>query len=236
MALPNRIAEPAQEFLTGERMSRQRFIDLWDRLPGVRFAELIDGEVFLASPFTIPHGDYDVLFSSLAGAYCARTPGCRGASSPTWYLLDSAPQPDLCVRILPEYGGQSSVEGRFGSGPPELIAEITFSSHTIDFGRKLQLYERGGVTEYVTLDVLNRSIRWRTLEDGKYRPLRSVRGVFHSRVFPGLWLNAKAFWNNDGGKAFDTLEAGLATAEHAEFVARLAAAKKKLARRGRGRP
>ncbi|MDX2180206.1 MAG: Uma2 family endonuclease [Bryobacteraceae bacterium] len=235
-ALPNRIAEPAQEFLTGERMSRQRFIDLWDRLPGVRFAELIDGEVFLASPLTTPHGDYHGSLSGIARAYCLSTPGCRVALTPTWYLLDSAPQPDMCLRILPEYGGQSTVEGRFGSGPPELIAEVTFSSHTIDYGRKLQLYERAGVTEYITLDILERAIRWRHLENGKYKPLKPVRGVVRSRVFPGLWLNAKAFWADDVEPLRRTLEAGLATAEHAEFVARLAAAKKKLARRGRGRP
>jgi Uma2 family endonuclease len=230
-AIPNRIAEPAREFIAGERMSRERFIALWDRLPNVRFAELIDGEVFLASPVSVPHGDYHGSLSGIARAYCLSTPGCRVVLTPTWYLLDSAPQPDMCLRILPEYGGRSSIDGRFGSGPPELVAEVTFSSHTIDYGRKLHLYERAGVPEYITIDVLDRVIRWRVLEGGKYKALRAQRGVFKSRVFPGFWLAARAFWPDNGEALRKTLEAGLATPEHAAFVARLKAAKRKRRKR-----
>jgi hypothetical protein len=48
-------------------------------------------------------------------------------------------------------------------------------------------------------------------------------GVHRSEVFPGLWLDARALFAEDLDPLFATLEVGLASSDHAAFVAGLAA-------------
>ena len=50
-------------------------------------------------------------------------------------------------------------------------------------------------------------------------------GVCRVRSFPGLWVHAEALLARDHGRLMAVLSQGLATAEHANFVARLAAAR-----------
>ena len=51
----------------------------------------------------------------------------------------------------------------------------------------------------------------------------SPDGVHRSEVFPGLWLDARALVAEDLDPLFAMPEAGLASPEHAAFVAGLAA-------------
>lgn len=45
-----------QLFEPGDRMGREEFISRWERMPELKFAELIDGVVYVPSPVSIPHG------------------------------------------------------------------------------------------------------------------------------------------------------------------------------------
>jgi hypothetical protein len=47
--------------------------------------------------------------------------------------------------------------------------------------------------------------------------------MYRSQVFPGLWLDPHALFDDDSERLFATLDRGLATPEHAAFVADLAA-------------
>ena len=58
-------------------------------------------------------------------------------------MQGSAPQPDIHLRIQPEYGGQSRDEKGLSVGAPELAAEIAGSSARLDLGPKRNLV-RGG--------------------------------------------------------------------------------------------
>jgi hypothetical protein len=49
-------------------------------------------------------------------------------------------------------------------------------------------------------------------------------GLYRSEIFPGLWLDPRALFRNDLNGLIAAPERGLATPEHAAFVARLAAA------------
>jgi hypothetical protein len=72
-------------------------------------------------------------------------------------MSGSVPQPDVYLRILPSHGGQSrneGNEGEYGTDAPELVAEVCDTSTEVDFGPKLALYERAGVPEYVTFELL----------------------------------------------------------------------------------
>jgi Uma2 family endonuclease len=136
----------------------------------------------------------------------------------------NVPQPDATLRILSEYGGQSQVEGDYPVGAPELIAEVAASSLPQDLGVKMKLYERMGVRDYLIADTRSRRLHWKELDNGQYLPLEpGADGVFRSRQFPGLWLDEAALWTIDLPRLFAVVQQGLATPDHADFVARLAA-------------
>lgn len=213
---------PEDRLITGLRMTRDEFVRRWDALPGLKRAELIEGTVYVPSPLSLEHGGLDGLVGSWLGQYDWSTPGCIIGHNSTWILLGSAPQPDVYLAILPEYGGQWRVEGKYGSGAPELIVEICLTSTEIDFGPKLSLYQRAGVREYITVEVFAKRIVWRVLEGGSYRELTSEPGgVYRSRTFPGLWLNVSDFWTRDKAAMGALLQEGLASEEHAAFVQQL---------------
>ncbi|MFN7925275.1 MAG: Uma2 family endonuclease [Bryobacteraceae bacterium] len=204
----------------GDRMSRQEFLRRWEAMPDLKWAELIDGVVHMPSPVSERHGDFHSRLHSWLTFYAAATPGCRPRAASTWLMSeDSAPQPDLALKILPEHGGQSSVEGEYAAGAPELIVEVSHTTTARDAGIKLRLYERSGVREYIIVQPAKRQIAWRALDDGKYRMLEpGAEGIYRSRVFPGLWLDPAALWDDDYAGLASTVQRGAATEEHRKFV------------------
>jgi Uma2 family endonuclease len=214
------------ELVTGERMTVEEFLHRWEELPDLKNAELIDGIVYVPSPVSIVHGDLDTLVHWWLAHYAQATPGCRAGNNSTWLMLGSAPQPDAYLRILPSRGGQSGNERQFGAGAPELAVEICVTSAELDLGPKLALYQRAGVREYITVELLKKRMVWRVLENGVYvaQTLPSD-GIARSQVFPGLWLDVAAFWTDDGAKMLAALNAGLSSENHQKLVERLAAAK-----------
>ena len=160
------------------------------------------------------------------GTYIASTPGCDAGSQSTWLMLQSAPQPDSYLWIRSEYGGQSGTRGKYHVGAPELAAVICFTSAAYDLGVKKSLYQRAGVREYVAILMEEEEIRWHRLVKGVYELCQPTsKGVFRSRVFPGLWLDGPALWKYDVARLLQTLGRGLRSAEHAAYVKKLAARK-----------
>ena len=99
------------------------------------------------------------------------------------------------------------------------------SSIPIDTGPKLQLYQRYDVQEYIVWRVPDSEIDWFVQRAGAFARLApDAAGVYRSEVFPGLWLDAAALVRGDVGRVYSVLQQGLASAEHAVFVARLAGA------------
>jgi hypothetical protein len=99
---------------------------------------------------------------------------------------------------------------------------VSFDLHT-----KKNVYRRCGVREYVVWRVLEGEIDWFALEAGEYKLLApGADGLLRSRVFPGLWpglwLDPAALVAGDLTKALAAVQAGIASAEHGEFVRRLA--------------
>ena len=213
---------PEEQLITGQQMTSEEFLRRWDALPGLKNAELIEGIVYVPSPVSREHGDFDGLAGGWLAHYEWATPGCRVGHNSTWMILGSAPQPDVYMAILPEYGGQWRVEGKFGAGAPELVVEICLTSTEVDFGPKLALYQRAGVREYITVETFTKRIVWRVPEGGSYRELSNgPDGVYRSRTFPGLWLNPAAFWAFDTGAMGALLQQGRASEEHAAFIRQL---------------
>ncbi|MDQ2945200.1 MAG: Uma2 family endonuclease [Acidobacteriota bacterium] len=211
-------------FSPGDRLSREEFLELWEQMPRMKFAELIDGTVYMPSPLSLDHGGRDGQVQLLFGIYAARTRVCKLATNCTWLVLESAPQPDAALWLLPRYGGRTTVVDGLASGAPELIAEICHSSRSYDLGPKLSLYQRAEVPEYIAFLIKERRIEWRILEQGSYRVQNpDHQGILRSRIFPGLWLDENAYWEDDSARMLEVLEAGLRSEEHAEFLRRLRA-------------
>jgi hypothetical protein len=222
------VADHATEPLyAGQRLTREEFLRRWEAMPEVKFAELINGVVYMPSPQTSDHGRTQYGVGTWLGTYSAYTPGCDGGSQSTWLMLRSAPQLDLYLWILPEYGGQSGLQGKYHIGAPELAAEICLTSAAYDLGVKKTLYQKARVREYVAFLVEEEEIRWHRLMKGVYElcPPTS-KGIFRSRVFPGLLLDAPALWKHDLARVLQTLQRGLQSAEHAAYVKALAARKR----------
>src|SRR5439155_26670214 len=116
---------------------------------------------------------------------------------------------------------------RWIKGTPELIVEVASSSESYDLYEKRKDYERYGVREYVVFATRQERVFWWVRRDDRYEELSpGTDGVFRSETFPGLWLDAAALVQADAGKMHEVLRQGLATPEHAAFVAKLQSARK----------
>jgi Uma2 family endonuclease len=209
----------------GDFLSRDEFLRRWDAMPELKRAELIRGIVYMPpSPVSWEHGGTENDVSTWLGVYKAATPGCAGANNATWLMTeDSAPQPDTSLRILPEYGGQSRIQGRYAAGAPEFLAEICISSTAYDLHQKLEVYEEAGVQEYLAVLMREREVRWHRLAAGHFEVVPAPEeGIYRSAVFPGLWLDAPALLAGNLARVLAVLNDGINSAEHRAFVEQLA--------------
>jgi Uma2 family endonuclease len=214
------------ELHTGDRMTREEFHRIYEQMPEDFKAELIGGIVYVASPLKLRHGSNHLPLGTLFYTYEGNTPGVESGDNTTILLGDEGePQPDLFLRILLEYGGQSRTSpDDYVVGAPELLTEIAHSSRAIDLHAKKDDYARYGVLEYLVLCLRERQLRWFDLRaNQELRP--DAEGVFRIRCFPGLWVHGEALLAKDYARLTATLQRGLATPEHADFVRRLAAAR-----------
>ncbi|MFN7920287.1 MAG: Uma2 family endonuclease [Bryobacteraceae bacterium] len=198
----------------GDHMSRKEFIDRWSQMPELKRAELIDGVVYLQPLVSFSHGTKDALIALALGYYSAHLARCRSFSRATWLMTrTSAPQPDQCLcRVGP--GSRFRLTGDLPTGVPELAAETCRSSRSYDLGAKLRLYEQAGVPEYLAVVLEGERIEWRVLENGHYRLMKPHRdGTYRSKIFPGLWLHAKAFWKGDKPNLMAAIDRGVASLE-----------------------
>jgi Uma2 family endonuclease len=209
--------------VAGERLDRATFHERYKAMPPHVRAELVGGVVYMPSPLGYEHGESDRTLSYWLGHYQRFTKGVGGANNATTQFDDyGEPQPDLQLRILEELGGESRIAGGFVVGAPELIIEIAKSSQPYDLVHKKNDYERAGVLEYVIVAIDPHEVFWFARRDGRFvAHSAGPDGVFRSEVFPGLWLDPAAFFADDVERLIATLERGLATPEHAAFVARL---------------
>jgi Uma2 family endonuclease len=211
------------ELQTGDYMNAAEFMGVYEQMPVEFEAELIGGIVFVASPLKRRHGTMHPALSTLFFAYCGHTLGVECGDNATVLLGDEGvPQPDLYLRILPEYGGQSrTTSDDYVAGPPELIAEIAHSSRSIDLHAKRHDYARYGVLEYLVACLRERQLRWFDLRAGQeLQP--DTDGVLRVRTFPGLSIHIDALFRQDYATLMATLQQGLATQEHTALVNLLA--------------
>ena len=222
-----RAKPPVPPLRDGDRLDADEFMRRYEAMGEECDAELIEGVVYIwdVSLSHAKHGRPHAHAGLWLGLYASETPGTDvGDNSTTRLADDSVPQPDLLLRIEESAGGASREVGDYLEGPPELVVEISNSTTRLDLGPRLRDYRGAGIREYVVWRTNDREVDWFLLDGDQYARNKPdpADGLLKSRVFPGLWLDADALLNGDLAALRAAVEAGCATAEHAEFKRRLA--------------
>jgi hypothetical protein len=216
---------PVPPLESGDQLTRDEFERRFDASPHIKKAELIEGVVFVPSPVRWNlHGRPHTAIITWLGTYVANTPGVQVGDNCTVRLdLDNEPQPDAAMLIEPRLGGQARVSpDDYVEGAPELAADVSVSSVSLDMTTKLHVYRRNQVREYIVWRVLERAVDWFVLRQTQYERLAPApNGVYQSQVFPGLWLDSAALTRFDLATVLQVLQQGIASPEHAAFVSRL---------------
>jgi len=219
------VADPAPLLYDGQRLDQPTFHELYCQMPEGFRAELIDGVVYdMSSPVNPKHGRPFASLSGLLYVYYTETPGTiiQGDTTAKLGPRDEV-QPDCALLIDPAFGGQTGEDARgYTTGSPELVVEISYSSLSIDLNAKKRAYERAGAREYLVFDEPHQIFHWFALRNGWFEPLLPhPDGLYHSRAFPGLWLDPAAFLRDDPRAVLAALRLGLASPEHGAFVDQL---------------
>src|SRR5262249_4858233 len=140
----------APPLVEGQRLDQPTFHDRYEATPPGTRAELIGGVVFMPSPLGPDHGRAHVPALVWLSYYEEKPPGVEVLDNTSTALGPrSEPQPDIQLRVLPEYGGRTQTDRRFVRGVPELVVEVSHTTRYNDLGPKFDDYERSGVLEYV---------------------------------------------------------------------------------------
>jgi Uma2 family endonuclease len=210
----------------GDRLDQKTFHKRYESMAEDVRAELIGGIVYMASPQKLPHSKTTHLVGRWLDAYMEKTAGTEVLPGATSILgPESEPEPDDCMIVSPESGGQTRVNKKgYLVGPPELIVETAATTESRDLHQKKADYEKAGVLEYIVVALRSQKVFWFSLQDGEYRAIKPSRdGIFRSRVFPGLWLDPQALLQGNRKQLLAVLHQGLASEAHREFAAKLAA-------------
>jgi len=225
----NSATGPTPRLQSGDRLTRSEFERRYRAMPTEVKAELIEGVVYVSSPVTDPyHASPHFDLIGILAIYRFATPGVVGGDNGTIRLdLDNEPQPDAYLRILRECGGQSTIDDDgYVEGAPEFVAEVAASSAAYDLHAKLNSYRRNRVLEYAVWRTYDAEFDWFRLREGNYEQLDpGPDGIVRSLALPGLWLDAAALAKGNMEAALRSVQAGVASPEHAAFVTQLKAAR-----------
>ncbi len=210
----------------GDHLSREEFEQRCQALsPQPKQAELIEGVVYMPAALRFKsHAQPHALIMAWLSSYWLTTPKVEIGDNPTVRLDDkNEPQPDAVLLLDSTANGQTKISNDdYIEGAPELIVEIAGSSAAIDLYDKKEAYQRNGVKEYLVWQVLNQTLDWFYLYNGKYVPLeQDEQGVIRSQVFPGLWLAVTALLTEDKQQVIQTLQQGLNSPEYQAFSRQL---------------
>jgi hypothetical protein len=208
----------------GDHLDRLEFERRYNAMPEANKAELLEGVVYMPSPVRHRrHSNPHFNLITWLGMYATATPGVEGGDHGSLRLdMENEPQPDAYLIVLPSHGGRVVIDDDdYITGGPELVAEVSASSVSIDLNAKRRAYCRNGVLEYVVWRVEDREIDWFRLRDGVYDRLpRDPAGIYRSEVLPGLWLDPAALVSGDLLAVSRVVQQGLATPDHAAFLTR----------------
>ncbi len=221
---PQRIKKSVPLLKNGDRLDQKTFHARYEASPPGFRAELIGGIVYVTSPLKRRHGWYGFRIVHWLAEYESETPGTEGLENATNILgPESEPQPDVCLRILPECGGQAREDKNgYLTGAPELVVQVSLTTERLDLMERKKDFETAGVREYLVIALRKQKVFWFGRRRGKFNEIPpGPDGILRSEIFPGLWLDPAALLDGDVKRLMAVLRLGLASPEHSTFVARL---------------
>ena len=116
----------------------------------------------MASPLKRRHGRSGARLIQWLTTYEDFTPGTEALENSTNKLgPESEPQPDGCLFVLPEFGGQIwEDDDGYVNGAPEFVGEVGDSTESIDLHQKKKDYEEAGVREYLVVAMRTQKVFW----------------------------------------------------------------------------
>ena len=103
-----------------------------------------------------------------------------------------------------------------------MVAQISDATERLYLKERKSDYEKAGVREYLVVALRKEKVFWFVRRRGRFNDLRpGPDGILRSETFPGLWLDAAALLRRDVKRLLAVLRLGLASPDHAAFVARL---------------
>ena len=90
----------------GDQMGRDEFLGRWYQMPGLKFAELIEGAVYM-SPLSLRQANRDNLIPGLLFSYAAHVPDCQPLTNATSLMTQQAfrsPMPACAGCVKSEAG------------------------------------------------------------------------------------------------------------------------------------
>jgi Uma2 family endonuclease len=220
---PATLADDVPPLEEGDHLDQPEFHRRYQRMPPGVKAELIGGIVFMPSPQKKPHGRIHRLVMRWLDEFEEATPGTEAFDNSTTILGPvSEPQPDACLLIMVAGRGQTMEVDEYIVGAPELIIEVASSTSNIDLHRKRDDYLRGGVKEYLVIVLRPARALWLVRRGDAFHEMTTdAEGILRSETFPGLWLDPTALLGANRRRLLEVLRQGLASPEHAAFVASL---------------
>jgi len=177
---------------TVTRMTDREFLDI---APEDQKAELIDGEMIMASPASTPHEDLFTFLIQTLGVYVRERNLGRMLGSRTAMRLSESEvyEPDV---VFVSRSRESIIQRNFIDGPADLVVEIlSRSTAHVDRGRKLIECALAGVREYWLLDPDLRIAEFYQLSGNRYlRVPPDDSGTYRSEAVPGFWLRVEWLW------------------------------------------
>lgn len=215
--------------MVGDHLTLSEFLRRYEQAPKGQKFELIEGIVFMAPPVHDDHSTSHASAGCWLTQYAGFTEGVVAHIERSLGLIGhTTVQPDVCLVIAPECGGQTKVgSSKLLEGSPELIFEIAASSANYDLFEKKSAYHQNRVQEYLVWRTLDGQVDWFEWTPEEYvARTADAKGIIKSRVFPGLWLNVRALLRHKLEVVLNTAREGLASPEHRQFVSRLKAARR----------
>ncbi len=224
MSTAERTTAPPLE--AGQRLRQPEFHARYHVMPPGTKAELIGGVVVMPRPLGDRHGIVDAYAGLWLGYYKSRTPGTKVSHNATTILDDENEfQPDCWLRILPEKGGRT----RSGRHVRRRLSRNWSSKSPPRPGRSTSAPSSPNTSGLAPSNtssspsIPTRSSGTSARGIGSSGSIPDPDGIYRSTTFPGLWLDPLALFADDGAALLATLDLGLATPQHAAFVADLAA-------------
>jgi len=175
-----------------DSMTAKEFLDI---SPDDRKAELIDGEMIVASPASDSHESVFIFLASILELFVTEHGlGIVRGSRTAMRLNDTdVYEPDI---LFVAKSRLSIVQSAYLDGPADLAVEIlSRSTAYLDRGPKLDTYARAGVREVWLMDPGKRTAEFYRISGARYdlMPIEAD-GIFRSQAVPGFWLRVEWLW------------------------------------------